>query len=49
MSSQEVYKRWKYLDPQLSDAHYMAGPTAPFQKLLLYDLWQVVKAEATKP
>ena len=44
-TSREVYRRWKHLDEQLSDAQYMAGPTAGFQSLLLYDLWQAVKAE----
>ena len=44
MTVKETYEKWKHLDDQLSDAQYMAGPTASFQKLLLFDLWQAVTA-----
>lgn len=49
MTIQEVYKKWKHLDVLLSDPAWMNDEAEKFWNVDLdYDLWQAVKAEATK-
>ena len=48
MTIQEVYERYKHLEPVLCNEKWLGDNDGLFLRRIAHDLWQAIKAEATK-